>query len=118
MNLKKLREAGAFLSPAPVKRQITWKHAGDDGESHEDTFDIFVMKLSYGVIDSLTSEKDQRSRNAALIAEAIRLGDNAKERLSYEDAYQLQTSLAMQFIVAIVDVNKLPSTKEEASPKE
>lgn len=113
MNLKELKARGGFVSPAPVKKSVTWKHVDDNGVEQEDTFDVWVVRLSYGMIDSLYSGEDARSRNAALISEAVRLGESGKERFTYQDAYQLQPSLARALMLACAEVNALPKPKDK-----
>lgn len=114
MNLKQLRERGGFVSAKPVKKSVTWKQVDDLSGAGEDvTFDVWVSKLSFGMIESLATAPDRRSRNAALIAEAIRLGDEGKDALSYQDAYQLKPSLARALVIAIAEVNALPKPKED-----
>lgn len=119
MNLKELKAAGGFVSPALVKKPITWKKADDlSGQESEITFDVWVRKLSFGMVESLVTAPDQRSRNSALIAEAVRLGDDGKESFSYQDAYQLKPALARQLVIAIAEVNALPKPKEEGEEAE
>lgn len=114
MNLKQLREQGGFVSPKPVKKSITWKSADDlSGEEKEITGDVWVIKLSFGMIDELSNGADQASRNAALIHHALRLGDKGEEQMTFRDAYQLKPSLARAMIIAIAEVNALPKPKGE-----
>lgn len=106
MNLKELRENGGIVPATPVKREITWVHSGDDGEV-TDVFTVLVRKASFGTIERLlgASTSDDRSMAAAYISESILLGEDGGERLSYEDAYQLEPSLARLFMEAINAVN-------------
>lgn len=112
MNLKELRSRGGFVSVAPVRKSVTWKRLDEAGVEQSDTFDIWVVKLSFGMIETISAPEEKRARNAALIHEAVRLGDDGKERFTYQDAYQLQPSLARALIVAVAEVNKLPKPKD------
>lgn len=115
MNLKQLRERGGIVASAPVKKTITWKHNDDlSGEVVEDVFDVHVMHLSFGLVEAALQSaagQTQRAGKAALIAEAILLGDKANEKFTYEDAYQLKPTLAYALYKAIAEVNALPQGK-------
>lgn len=108
MRLKELRAKGAFVDGTPVKKSLTWERPGPNGEPLSDSFDIFVKRQSFGTVERLllTDDKDpDRSRSARFIAECVLLGDDAKEALTYADAYALEPSLAKLFIQAINEVN-------------
>lgn len=94
MNLQQLRESGGIVSAEPVKKTVTWK---------DNKFNVFVIRQSFGTVESMVRDLDGRSRSASLIASFIRLGDGT-EQLSYEDAYQLQPELAAEFVRAINEV--------------
>lgn len=123
MDLKQLQEEGGFVSPTPVVKEVTWKdRTADDGSALPDvTFTIHVKKLSFGTIDQLfvSDDKDaERSRMSAYIAAAVGLGDDGKQRLSYEKAYQLKPGLARALMEAIGEVNETTSASgADASEK-
>lgn len=108
MNLKDLKEKGGFVSSKPVKKEVVWKHKVDGAEVDE-TFTIHVRPMSYGDIERIFIDpKDEdRSRTAALLSESVLLGDDAKERLTYTDAYQLAPSLAAALSKVVSEVNAL-----------
>lgn len=119
MNLKQLRERGGFVPSAPVKKSIVWKTTDEKSGAEEDVaFDIFVRKLSFGMVESIATDPDGKSRNATLISLAVVLGDDGKETLSYTDAYQLKPSLARAMVIAIAEVNALPKPKMEGEDKD
>lgn len=101
MKLADLRAAGGFVSPAPVKRTVTWTPDGRDPV----TFDVWIKRRSFGAIERLFADDDDRSKSAAYIAESIALGEHGKDKLTYEDAYQLEPSLARVLIEALNEVN-------------
>lgn len=103
MNLKELRDAGGIVSADPVRKQVEWR-----GKK----FDVFVIRQSFGTVESLVRDLDGRSRSAALIASFIRLGDDATEQMSYEDAYQLQPDLAGEFVRVINEVYEGDAAKK------
>ena len=107
MDLKKLREAGGLVPSSLTKRDVQWERA--DGEKFD--FSVHVRRLSFGDIERIIDEEQKgRSRVANLIASAIRLGENGEERLSYDDAFQLDPGLAKAFATAVSEVNELGKT--------
>jgi hypothetical protein len=120
MDLKTLRERGGIVPSAPVKREVEWKHAVDGVGEVTDTFTVHIRKLSCGTIDrvyaaarSVTKNKDAEiSERALIISESVLLGDEGSERFTYEDAFNLEPSLAEALIAAANAVNGA-----EAAPK-
>lgn len=105
MKLSELKSKGGFVAGAPVAKEVTWKRMGEAGEEVADTFKIFVIKQSFGTIESIWSGKEDKSKAAQYISESVRLGDDGKERMSYQDAYQLDPGLAAVLIAAVNEVN-------------
>lgn len=119
MKLAELQRKGACIDRSPVRRTITWTHTEPDGQETTDTFDVSVLRLSFGVIDRLSRTDDaDRSRNAELIAASIRLGENAEEIIPYDVAYSLQMSLALELVRAIGEVNRLKPEEDNGAPKD
>lgn len=105
MKLEDLKSLGGFVDDAPVKKHITWK--APDGTEHEG--DVYVVRQPFGTIEKALSDFDEdRSRGAHLIALSIRLGDDASEALTYEQAYALTPALAWAFVNAINETNRPP----------
>lgn len=101
--LEQLSTTGAFVPTAPVKTEITFTL--DDGIQH--TGDIFVKRLSIGDHEKLfMGAPDKESRTALVISEVITLGENGKERISFNKAYQLHPSIAGAMLNAFNEVNK------------
>lgn len=100
MDIKQLNSLGGFVSQVPKKVSKTWTHNNED-------FDIefFVIKQSFGQVERIylsnNSDNTTRSRASELISEFIRLGKDGSERLTYEQAYSLEPSLAGVFMEAI-----------------
>lgn len=113
MNLEELKSAGALVSAEPVEKKITWTKVGEDGTEKVHTFKVFIKRRSFGTVEKMFSGDSDRSRSAAMIAETVLLGKDGKECFSYDDAYQLEPSLAFAFVAAINEVNKVG----EAPPK-
>lgn len=111
MDLRELKAKGGFVSAEPVAQEVTWKHSDEDGD-HEDKFDVYVVRQSFGAIEKLFTGSDERSRSASFIAQCIRLGDK-KEAMSYDDAYMLDPGLASVLVEAINKVNATGKAKEK-----
>lgn len=107
MNLQQLIEKGGFVEAAPVKMSVTWTRQGKAGEDLTDQFDVWVRRRSFGTFERVASLGEDRSRSAKMLSECVLLGD-AQDAISYEQAYQLEPSLAMALIKAV---------KEASAPK-
>lgn len=95
MNLAEIRNAGGFIQGQPERVPVKWR---------EYEFDVFVKRLSFGDVERLFNGEDDRSRSAAMIAACVLMGEN-KEPISYNDAYQLEVTLATKLIEAVNQVN-------------
>lgn len=106
MDLNKLRELGGIIPQTPVIKQVTWTPPAIDGVAQEEvTFTVRVKKLSFGLVERLLADRENRSNMASIISGSIILGDEGTESLTYDDAFQLETGLANSLITAISDVN-------------
>ena len=109
-SMKELKAKGGIVSSVPVKKEIKFKLDGDD----EFTASIFVKKLAIGDYESLfLVDGEERSRTAKIISEAVTLGDDGKEKISFKDAFQLHPALAGAMIVAFNEVN---AAKKSSAP--
>lgn len=100
--LQQLRTLGAFVPDKPIKQTITFKLDGEDTL----TADIFVKKLSVGDYEKLfLAAPDDKSRTAKIIADAITLGDDGKEKISFVDAYKLHPGIAVEMVNAFNAIN-------------
>lgn len=118
MNLAEFKSKGACVDIAPLRRTISWSHVDEHGEQITTTFDVWVRRLSFGTIDRLSkTDEGDRSRNAELIAASIRLGEHAEEAMPYDVAFSLHTSLAIELVRVIGEVNRLARTEDSDAPK-
>lgn len=105
--LKELQAKGGFVSAVPVVKNIKWK--GTDpgtGEKIDYDADIHIRRLSVGDHEALfLGVDDGKSRTAKLISTAVTLGKEGKEKLSFEQAYQLDPGLAGAMLEAFNEVN-------------
>lgn len=105
-SLSQLRSAGGILSREPVVVTGTWKHNGPDGEEIEDTFDVGVIKVSFGDMADLFKEKDREQLAVSLSKSVMFANDKGKlELISYDDAYRLDPGLGGVLIELVRKVN-------------
>lgn len=105
-SLSQLRSAGGILSREPVVVTGTWKHNGPDGEEVEDTFDVGVIKVSFGDMADLFKEKDREQLAVSLSKSVMFANEKGKlELLSYDDAYRLDPGLGTVLIELVRKVN-------------
>ena len=110
-SIKDLKALGAFVTDAKVQREIKFEI---DGQEYDAT--IHVRRLSAGDYETLfLVDKEDRSRTAKVISEAITLGDDGKERIKFEDAYKLHPSLAAAMVNAFNEVNTAKKSSRPAT---
>jgi hypothetical protein len=115
MKLQDLKQKGAIVAPGLTPKEITWTRKDPvTNEELTDTFTVFVVRQSFGIISEIMrgdQANEGYSKTAALIASCIRLGDDGTEVMEYDEAYQLQPSLAWEFLGVINEVNKAGAGK-------
>lgn len=100
--LKQLTEQGGFAAAKPIKKHIEFEIDGQKLEA-----DIHVRQIGIGEYEDayLGEGKDKRSKTAKVISEAITLGEDGTERISFEDAYRMKPALAGAILDAFNEVN-------------
>ena len=124
MNIEQLTKIGAIVPALPQEEEIEWTQVDYAGEEQTYTATVFVRRLAYadqermlklcGYFDRVEEGEDvpeDKSTNSALIAIAVRFGDEAQEALTYEQACCLHPALAHELILAITKVN--PTAKKK-----
>lgn len=109
MDINDLKAKGAFVQVPPVPVEVSWTHDGNDGEKVTDTFIVHVRRMSVGWLDRVFARSrgnPDASRTAALISEGVRFGENGTEKLSYEEACQLDFDLGNALVAAFDRVNR------------
>lgn len=108
-SIEQLQNQGGLVADDLVKRTGQWR--GKDVE-------FYVRRLAFGDIDRVyNADNPEISQSAELIAMAIRLGDDGTEALSYQQAYKLDTELAMLFSDHIEAVNRVGDEETQTDPK-
>lgn len=102
ISLQQLSERGGFVDAKPVPSEIRWT----DEQGEEVKGDIFVVRQPFGAIEGvLLNPEPDRSQSAKLISLCIRLGAEAGEQLTYEQAFNLNPAVAWAMVDAINKVN-------------
>lgn len=120
MKLADLRSRGGIVDRAPIPKEVTWTRTDADGVELSDTFTIYVRKHSFGALERLFTPDEKahdRSRSAYAISESIYLGEGGVESISYEDAFQLDPTLAAVFLKALNEVNGKKKAGDENPPE-
>jgi hypothetical protein len=109
--LKELKAMGAFTSDKPVRKEIKFTLNGEDLSAV-----IHVKHLGIGEYESLfLGDDESRSRTAKAISHAVTLGEDGKERISFQDAYRLEPVLAGAMLTAFNEVNTPKKSSRPAS---
>lgn len=111
MDLQQLRELGGFVPPTPVKKPVTWQPIGEDGlpVGAVVNFTVHIKKHSIPEYHRMQDEARAKRRNilAAIIAESVYFGDDAKQRVTYEEASALDPTLQICLWRAFEDINPI-----------
>jgi hypothetical protein len=108
MDLQTLKNKGGIVDMAMVKCEVVWKHKDNvTDEEIEDKFSVFVVRQAWGIIDQIVrSDEPGFSKSSALICHCVRFGDEGEQQMEYDEAFQLQPSLAAALLKAVNEVNK------------
>jgi hypothetical protein len=109
--LKELKAMGAFTSDKPVRKEIKFTFNGEDLSAV-----IHVKHLGIGEYEALfLGDEDNRSRTAKAISQAVTLGEDGKEKISFQDAYRLDPAWAGAMLTAFNEVNTPKKSLRPAS---
>ena len=107
MNLKQLKAKGGIVDGALVKKEVIWVHIDSKTKKEvTEKFDVHIRRQSFGVIERLFAPGEaEQSRNAKYISGSVLLGEEGTEPLTYEDAFNLESSLGFAILTAVNEVN-------------
>src|ERR1700743_3594387 len=120
MKLHELKQKGAMVDMAMVKKDVEWTHKDDaTGEMITENFSVFVIRTPFGIIENIMQNKDADfSKSAALIAHCVRFGDEGEESMEYAEAFQLQTGLATALLEKVNEVNRGETKNSKPTPSD
>ena len=99
--LKELRSLGGIVDPKPVQKDITFRIGEDDV-----TASVYIKRLGVGEYEAIReSREDSKSLTALIIATAVTLGDEGKEKIPYDVAFNMAPSLANALVLKFHEVN-------------
>lgn len=101
MKLAELTAFGAFVQTELVEKPVEW-------EGHH--FTVLVRKLSFGDYEGIFRVKEGESQSAAILSKTVFLLDE-KRLMTYDEAYQLQASLAAKLMDAVKEASGLTDPK-------
>jgi len=103
--LNDLKNAGGILTGKVVERPVEWKAYDENGKEVTHRFAVGIVKLSVAATERVYTSGEGTSRWAMMVHEAIRLGPKFDQRISYEDACNLDPSLFTALSEAAASVN-------------
>lgn len=110
LNLSQLRTAGV-VSRAPVKREVTWTHVNDAGESVADTFDVWVLPSTLGSELAIHKEVEKdREYILTALSKKVQLEDEKGKKISlpYDEWAAFDPFLAMAIFKVAQEVTTVP----------
>lgn len=113
LDLVKLNQIGGLITGKATPRLVKWTTTDDAGNEVTYEFTVGVVKLGLAATERLWAAPEGESRWARMINETIRLGEDFKQRISYEDACRLEPSLFNALSTESSKVNPRPETVEE-----
>lgn len=106
MNLQQLKKKGGVVTDALVKKEVVWKHLGENGEEIVDKFKIHVRRHTFGNMESMFAGGEAEiSKNARYLSASVMLGDKGTEELPFADAVNLDPALGFVLLTAVNEVN-------------
>lgn len=103
MILEELEAAGAFVSDALEKKEITWVRNDKEGKSISSTFHVYIRPQAFGTLESV-HKGEFDSRMALYVSRSI-LDEHGNPSIPYEKAVVLNPALGTLLLTAINEVN-------------
>lgn len=112
LDLVKLSKIGGLITGKATPRPVSWVTTNENGEEVTYEFIVGVVKLGLAATERIWAAPSSDSRWAMLIHETIRLGDDFKQRIPYEDACRLEPSLFHALSAESSKVNPKPEPSD------
>lgn len=116
INLDDLLSKATVKQSNLVKRSVIWERANESGETVKDEWDIFIVKeVSFAASDRIylgDLRSQDSSKNARLISERVRFGEDGTQVMSAEQASNLDDKLGWALAMAVYDLDKENAPKD------
>lgn len=113
LDLVKLNQIGGLVTGKATPRPVKWTTVDDDGNEVTYEFTVGVVKMGLAANERLWGMPEGESRMAMIIHEAIRLGEDFKQRITYEDACRLNLGLFNALFAESTKLNPKPTEVAE-----
>lgn len=113
LDLVKLNQIGGLVTGKATPRPVKWTTTDDDGNEVTHEFMVGVVKMGLAANERLWGMPEGESRMAMIIHEAIRLGEDFKQRITYEDACRLNIGLFNALFAESTKLNPKPVDQGE-----
>lgn len=122
-SLKDFKDSGAIVSREPLPRHIEWTSINPEtGEDEACCADIFLIKPPAGMLEDIFST-DNKQQISVAISKCLLLesAGGEKERLTYDDVYQMDAPLRiaiwneLKVLAGLERKNSQPPTSSSAS---
>lgn len=118
LDLVKLNQIGGLVTGKATPRPVKWTTVDDEGNEVTHEFMVGVVKMGLAANERLWGLPEGESRMAMIIHEAIRLGEDFKQRITYEDACRLNLSLFNALFTESEKLNPKPVEAKGGEGKE
>lgn len=105
MDINQLIEAGGFITDSLVEKEVTWERKDADGNDDNLTFKVRIKRQPFGALERIATMAEDKSKAAQIISDCVRFGDDGKQVMAYEKAYNLHPGLAAVLLGVINEVN-------------
>lgn len=108
--------AKATVSSELVKRPVVWEKTDSEGNKTEEKFDVFVVSdASFAAVERIyLGDSENSGQMGRTICEYIRFGEDGSQKMTTEQASNLDPTLGMAFMTTL---RKFREEKEAAKVK-
>lgn len=111
--VSELKKVGGILTGEVIERPVEWATLDKDGKEVTHKFIVGIVKLGIAATERIYASNKEQSRWAMMVHEAIRLGADFKQRISYEDACNLDQGLFAALSEAAASINPKAEDPDE-----
>lgn len=103
---KLVKQTEAFVDTMPVKKEIVWKRKDEDG-TKKFRFTVYVRRQNFAIFSNFIAAAQSTSdQSCKILVECLAKDEKGKQNLlTFEEAKNLNTELAILLLNAINEVN-------------